>query len=265
MVNMSIPASKLAARLELFALAPFPRVQTGDDVANLVRSVLSDLSLTLYSNDVLILAQKIISKAEGRRVRLDSVEPSPRAEDLAQRTGKDARLVELILRESNEVVRVGRDVIIVEHLNGYVLANAGIDQSNVSENVGSEEALLLPVDPDRSALLLRKRLQELTGVAPAIIINDSWGRAWRRGVVGHAIGVAGLEAVVDQRGRLDLNGRPLRATEVALADELAAAGSLLMGQADEGRPAILVRGLILSESTHGARALMRPRAEDLFR
>lgn len=265
---MKSPATQTVgvdARLELIALARFPRVKHGDDLAQLIVQALEAQAITLRPGDVLGCAQKIISKSEGRRVSLATVEPSARALDLAQRTGKDPRLVELILRESTEVVRVGKEVIIVEHRLGFVLANAGIDQSNVSESGADDEALLLPVDPDRSASALRERLAALTGVTVAVIINDSWGRAWRRGVIGHAIGVAGLDSVVDQRGRLDLNGRRLRATEIAVADELAAAASLVMGQADEGRPVVLIRGLTLAGNGSDAKSLLRPRAEDLFR
>ena len=252
-------------RLELVTLQPFPRIRAGDDLAALIAAACQQMSVSLRAADILVVAQKIISKAEGRLVRLDSVQPSPRAADLAARTGKDPRLVELILRESTEVVRVGVQVIVVEHRLGFVVANAGIDQSNVSDDGGEEEALLLPEDPDRSARGLRDRLCELTQAAPAVIINDSWGRAWRRGVIGQAIGVAGLEAVVDLRGHLDLNGRELKATDVAQADELAAAGSLLMGQANEGAPVVLIRGYAASGADGDSRSLLRPRSEDLFR
>jgi len=253
------------ARLELIALTSIPSIVAGCDLAQIIAAALAHDAIDLRDGDILVIAQKIVSKAEGRRVRLDEVTPTAAALDLARRTHKDPRLVELILRESNEVIRVGREVIIVEHRLGFVLANAGVDQSNVSESGADDEALLLPMDPDGSALALRQRLGALCRIDPAIIINDSWGRAWRMGVVGHAIGVAGLNALVDCRGRRDRNGRLLRATEVALADELAAAGSLLMGQADEGRPVVLVRGLTLRASAGEARALLRPKADDLFR
>lgn len=251
--------------LKILALVPFPDVQSGDDLGKIIAAVLKRSSLHLEPHDVLVVAQKIISKAEGRRVRLDTIVPSSRAVDLAATSAKDPRLVELILRESNHVVREGHGAIIVEHRNGYVLANAGIDQSNVCQGDVDDEALLLPIDPDRSAALLRAEIFDRTGVKPAIVINDSWGRAWRRGVIGTAIGIAGIDAVADLRGRLDLNGRPLKATEVAVADELAAAASLLMGQANEGRPVVLVRGLALPDSSADSRGLLRPRDEDLFR
>jgi coenzyme F420-0:L-glutamate ligase/coenzyme F420-1:gamma-L-glutamate ligase len=252
-------------RVELWPLRPFPKIRPGDDLASLIASALANMSLTLCPGDILVVAQKVISKSEGRIVRLDTVRPSERAVELAARTGKDPRLVELILQESTEVVRVGVQVIVVEHRLGFVVANAGIDQSNVSDDGGEEEALLLPEDPDRSARSLRDELSALTNVTCGLIINDSWGRAWRRGVVGQAIGVAGLQSVVDLRGRRDMNGRELKATDVAQADELAAAGSLLMGQADEGTPIVLIRGFAVSGADGDSRALLRPRSEDLFR
>jgi len=250
---------------QLWPLQPFPRIRPGDDLAALIARALAHMSLALCPGDVLVVAQKVISKSEGRIVRLDSVRPSDRAVELARRTRKDPRLVELILQESTEVVRVGVQVIVVEHRLGFVVANAGIDQSNVSDDGGEEEALLLPINPDRSARLLRDDLSALTTVSCGVIINDSWGRAWRRGVVGQAIGVAGMQSVVDLRGRRDLNGRELKATDVAQADELAAAGSMLMGQADEGTPVVLIRGFVASGPDGDSRALLRPRSEDLFR
>ena len=260
---MKIPPT--VPRVELVALQPFPRVRVGDNLPAFVVAALTQMGLSLRTGDLLVVAQKIVSKAEGRLVHLDSVTPSVRAIELARRTGKDPRLVELILQESIEVVRVGVQVIVVEHRLGFVVANAGIDQSNVSEDGGDEEALLLPDDPDRSARALRGGVHALTGIAPAVIINDSWGRAWRRGVVGTALGVAGLEPVVDLRGRKDMNGRQLKATDVALADELAAAGSLVMGQANEGTPVVLIRGLSYPPGAGDSRTLLRPKSEDLFR
>ena len=229
-------------------------VRAGDDLAALVLTP----GVTPRSDDVLVLAQKIVSKAEGREVRLADVEPGARAEELARETGKDARVVELILQESVRVVRARPNLIIVQHRLGHTMANAGIDQSNVSEH-GDERALLLPLDPDASAAALSARL------GCPVIISDSFGRAWRRGTVGVAIGCAGLPALVDLRGKPDLFGRELHVTLTGFADEIAAAAGLLMGQAAEGQPAVLVRGLRWTAAACPATELVRPAQEDLFR
>jgi coenzyme F420-0:L-glutamate ligase/coenzyme F420-1:gamma-L-glutamate ligase len=255
----------MAARLELIALEGVPLVQPGDDLVELLTAALAANSLALVDGDVLVIAQKIVSKSEDCYVRLADVEPSARALALAEETHKDPRLVELILRESREVVRVRPGVIIVEHRNGYVHANAGIDKSNISHPAGDPRVLLLPRDPDASAAALRQALAERTGIAPQIIINDSAGRAWRNGTVGIAIGTAGLEPVRDQIGERDLCGNVLEVTQPAEADELAAAASLLMGQAAEARPVVLVRGARLRRAECGSGALLRDKAMDLFR
>ncbi len=253
------------ARLELLALGALPLIRAGDALAPLIMSALQREQLSLQTGDVLVVAQKIVSKAEGRSVALAAVTPSRRARSLAQRTGKDARLIELILRESRAVLRVGREVLIVEHRSGFVLANAGVDQSNANEGGDDACALLLPIDADASAQRLRAELAALSGIDVAVLVIDSIGRAWRRGTTGQTLGAAGLPVVVDARGRRDLFGRPLRATDIAVADELAAAASLLMGQADEGRPVVLARGLGARDVGQTARALQRDRREDLFR
>ena len=255
----------MTARLELIALEGFPLVEPGDDLVQLVATALAANGLTLQSGDVLVIAQKIVSKAEGRYVRLAEVTPGARAHELAAQTGKDPRLVELVLRESREVIRARPGVIIVEHRNGYVHANAGIDRSNITHGAEDPRVLLLPEDPDGSAASLRGGLAELTGVAPQVIINDSVGRAWRNGTVGIAIGCSGLLPLHDQVGEGDLFGNVLEVTEPAVADELAAAASLLMGQAAEARPVELARGLALRAGDAGSAALLRDRAMDLFR
>jgi coenzyme F420-0:L-glutamate ligase/coenzyme F420-1:gamma-L-glutamate ligase len=251
--------------LSVTALEGLPEVAAGADLAALLAGAAESAAGSLRENDVLVVAQKIISKAEGRRVRLADIAPSPRAVELASRTGKDPRVVELVLRESREVLRVGREVIIVEDQRGLVLANAGVDQSNVGTD---GDALLLPIDPDASARRLHEHFARSAGVHVAVIIADSLGRAWRLGTIGHAIGAAGLPALVDLRGRADRDGRTLRHSELGLADSLAAAALLTMGEASEGRPAAIVRGLSgLRAAAHatGAAALLRPKATDLFR
>lgn len=249
--------------LTLTALPGIPEVAPGADLAALLHEAVGRAGRRLEAGDVLVIAQKIVSKAEGRLVRLADVTPGARARELARTADRDPRLVELILRESREVLRVKPGVIIVEHRLGHVMASAGIDQSNVP---GTEEsALLLPEDPDASARRLRDALHRRAGVAVGVVINDSFGRAWRNGVAGAAIGVAGMPALVDQRGRADRDGRTLRVTQVAAADELAAAASLVMGQADEGLPAVLARGFPYPGRESAATELMRARAEDLFR
>lgn len=251
-----------SARLELAALAGMPLVRPGDDVARLVVEALAASGLALQSGDVLVVAQKIVSKSENRYVDLSAIEPTERARELAALTGKDARLVEVVLGESREVLRWRKDVLIVEHRLGYVLANAGVDASNVGEN---GRVLLLPENPDRSCQALRAALLERTGVDVGVVINDSWGRAWRLGTVGTALGVSGIASLLDLRGVPDLFGRKLQSTEVAVADELAAAASLLMGQAGEGHPVVLARGFPYARRDGRGSELLRPRPLDLFR
>ncbi len=255
----------MAASLQLTALKDFPLVEPGDDLAVLIHTALSVTGLELQVGDVLVLAQKIVSKAEDRYVRLAQVQPSAEALDLARRADKDPRQAELILRESSEVVRVRPGVVIVEHRQGYVHANAGIDKSNISIDPDDPRVLLLPEDSDRSAMRLRERLTELCGIAPQIIINDSAGRAWRNGTVGIAIGTAGLDPLYNQIGERDIFGNVLEVTEAAVADELAAAASLLMGQAAEASPVVLVRGANLAPAETGSTALLRDKSKDMFR
>jgi coenzyme F420-0:L-glutamate ligase/coenzyme F420-1:gamma-L-glutamate ligase len=236
-------------------------VQAGDDIATKIVSALGASKLHLEDNDVLVIAQKIVSKAEGRLIHLDQVEPSAEAKRRASETEKDPRLVELILRESVTVIRQERNLLITENKLGIVMANAGIDQSNIEAGC----ALLLPEDPDQSAAVLRAALKSELDLDVGVVIADSIGRAWRRGIIGHAIGVAGVEAVIDMRDTHDLHGRELRVTEIALADEIAAAGTLLMGQAQEGIPVVIVRGFSGFENATSAQDLIRPKDLDLFR
>jgi len=241
-------------------------VRSGDDVATLLLQALGRAGLALRDGDVIAIAQKIISKAEGRQVRLADVTPSARAEALAAAVGKDARLVELILRESTAVSRVAPGVLIVRHRLGFTSANAGIDRFNVQTESGEEEAvLLLPLDPDASAAALREALRAATGATVGVVITDSHGRPFRLGTVGVAIGVAGLPALWNRRGEADLYGYRLQHTDVGLADEIAAAAGLLMGQAAEGLPAVLIRGLHLPPTDGRATDLVRPPDLDLYR
>jgi coenzyme F420-0:L-glutamate ligase/coenzyme F420-1:gamma-L-glutamate ligase len=266
--------------LRLFAPEDFPRVRPGDDLAALTAAALDRAAIRLTEGDVLIYAQKVVSKAEGRMVDLATVSPGPAALELATIVAKDPRLVELVLQESKRVVRAAKDVLIVEHRLGFIMANAGIDQSNVADPAAGEHALLLPRDPDGSAVRIREALHALTGCRAGIVISDSFGRPWRLGTVGVAIGCAGTAATLDLRGQPDLFGRPLRVTVVGHADEIASAASLLMGHAREGRPLVLLRGLPaagepgVGETGAGqpagmaaqpASALLRPGAEDLFK
>ena len=254
--------------LTLTAFAGIPLVHSGDDLVALILQSLQQTSIKLEDGDILVIAQKIVSKSEGRYVRLADVKPSERAFQLAAETEKDPRLMELILSESREIVRYRSSVIVAENRQGVVLANAGIDHSNVEEDGGKEQVLLLPLDPDASAANIRKQLQRKTNRNLAVIINDSLGRAWRNGTTGTALGVSGLPALLDLRGRPDLFGEPLQTSEEAIADELSAAASLLQGQAGEGRPVILIRGYdfsgIAMQNT-GTFGLIRPKEKDLFR
>ena len=255
----------MTARLELIPLENFPLVEPGDDLALLIWDSLRANNLALQEGDVLVIAQKIISKAEGRYVRLADVTAGPEALALAERVDKDPRQVELILRESNAVVRVRPGVIIVEHRNGYVHANAGIDKSNIANDIHDPRVLLLPQDPDKSAQALRHALKGRTAIAPQVIINDSMGRAWRNGTVGLAIGTAGLEPLQNQVGEADLFGNTLEVTEPAVADELAAAASLVMGQAAQACPVVLARGAGLAVAEVGSGGLIREKSMDMFR
>ena len=260
--------------LILTPLSGIPLIRRGDNLADLIVKALVENKIALDDNDILVLAQKIVSKSEGRTVNLAAVTPSQRASDLARQTDKDARIVELILRESSEVLRTRPGTIIVEHKLGFVCANAGIDHSNVAPplpegevpGVRAEEwVLLLPAEPDRSAEMIRREIQSKTGKQIGILIIDSHGRAWRLGTIGTAIGISGLPGVVDERGWRDLFGYQLKITVVAAADELAAAASLVMGEAAEGIPAVHVRGFPYAMREGSLKELIRLKDNDLFR
>ena len=252
--------------MTLFPVEQLPLVQPGDDLAALIVDRLHRQGETLQPGDILVIAQKVVSKAEGRLVRLSEVTPSEEAIALAETVNKEPRHVQVILDDSRGVVRVRKGLLVVEQRMGWVCANAGVDRSNVAP--GEEELVaLLPEDADASAERLRARFAELTGVAPAVIINDSHGRAWRIGTVGVCIGCAGLPPVWNQRGMHDLFGYELASSEECIADELAGAASLLMGQSNEGRPVVVIRGYNLPPNTTPAPAvtIQRPAHMDAFR
>lgn len=249
----------------LTAIPNVPMVRPRDDLAALLICACEQNALAPVDGDILVVAQKIVSKAQGRYIDLATVQPSARAQRLAAELHKDPRLIEVILGESRRVVRHRPGVLIVEHRLGFILANAGVDRSNIDPRAGTEPVLLLPHDPDGSAANLLARFAAHFRKTLAVIIIDSWGRAWRHGTVGVALGCAGIPALLDLRGRPDLFGHELRVTQTGFADEIAGAASLLMGQADEGMPAVLVRGLAWSGAAAPAAALIRSPAEDLFR
>jgi coenzyme F420-0:L-glutamate ligase/coenzyme F420-1:gamma-L-glutamate ligase len=251
--------------LSLQALSGVPVVEAGDDIATLILEALARANLALQPGDVVVLAQKIVSKAEGRRIALAGIAPSACAIEIAAASDKDPRVVELILAESTEVLRVRPGAVIVAHRLGFVAANAGIDQSNIGNDERDGHVLLLPLDPDATCRRLRAELAARTGIDVAVLIIDSIGRAWRTGTIGTAIGVAGMPGLLDLRMKPDLFGRPLKTSELGLADELASAASLVMGQADEGRPIVLARGVPYARRDGSASELIRPREMDLFR
>lgn len=256
----------MSDKLEISVLPNFPLVEPGDDLVPMIQASLAEAGLELESGDCLVLAQKVISKSENRYAYFKDVTPGPEAIELSEKVKKDPCLVQLILDESKEVVKHRPGAVIVEHRLGYVHANAGIDQSNIAIDPDNHRVLLLPVDPDKSAQALRQALQKATGIDHLnIVISDSAGRAWRNGIMGFAIATAGFEPVVDEIGKKDLFGRALEVTQIAVADELAAAASLLMGQADNAAPVILIRGAKLQPSDKGSKGLIRAKEQDLFR
>jgi coenzyme F420-0:L-glutamate ligase/coenzyme F420-1:gamma-L-glutamate ligase len=254
----------LRPSLTFTALEGIPEIEPGASLESLLVEALARDDIKLADRDVLVLCQKIVSKAENRYVDLNTIEPSERARQLAAKCVKDARFVELVLRESTEVIRCVKDVLIVRHRLGFVVANAAIDQSNIP---GAEHrALLLPSDPDASAARLRRVLHQRLGINVAVLVSDSFGRPWRLGVCGTCIGCAGLKPLLDMRGKLDRFGRALKVTQIAAADEIVAGATFVMGEADEGRPAVIVSGVPEAYflEPESARALIRPSSQDLF-
>jgi coenzyme F420-0:L-glutamate ligase/coenzyme F420-1:gamma-L-glutamate ligase len=257
----------MTPQIILTALPGIPLVRPGDDLAALILEGLKRSDLSLQDGDLMVVAQKVVSKSEGRLINLAEIEPSQAAIRLARETNKDPRLVEVILKDTNQVLRKREGLIVVEHRLGFVCANAGVDHSNVEgkgDNRG-EWVSMLPEDPDASARKLRQRLQDETGANIGVLVIDSHGRAWRMGTVGVAIGVAGLPSLLDLRGRPDLFGYILQITQVGLADELAAAASILMGQANEGLPVVHIRGLPYDLGEGSLDEIIRPKELDMFR
>ena len=252
-------------QLNIFALEKIPLIIPGDNLAKIIFNALKKSKLVIQDGDVFVIAQKIVSKAENRYVTLSEILPSKKASVLAQKTDKDPRLVELILRESKKVVRFRKGVIVVENKLGFIHANAGIDRSNIESDSLNPRVLLLPKNPDLSAQQLQKELSKFLRKKVGVIINDSTGRAWRNGIVGIAIGCSGVSVLSDLRGKKDLYGRTLEVTEVGIADELASSASILMGQSNEGLPVVIIQGLKLSNDKRGSKALLRLAKDDLFR
>lgn len=241
-----------------------PLIKTGDHLPQIIIEAIDRTGGTLQDGDILVITSKIVSKAEGRWVRLQDVIPSELDIEIARECEKDPREVAVIMSEATRVSRLRKNVLIVEHRLGYVCANAGVDHSNTAE--GEDWRLLLPYDPDRSAREIRECIRDLTGKIVGVILSDSHGRPFRMGTVGIAVGSSGLPALRDLRGQPDLFGTPLRVTQTGFADELAAGAGLVLGQANEGIPVVIIRGLIFpQDEVSGAADLVRPRELDLFR
>ena len=248
--------------IRIMGLETIPIVEEGDDIGALICEAAEREGVGIRDGDIVVISHIIVSRAEGRVVNLSGVVPSEFAKNVAEATGKDPRLVEVVLRESRSIARMGDGHLICETKHGFVCANAGVDRSNVP---GEDRVALLPEDPDASARRIRERIRELTGRDVAVIISDTHGRPLRRGTINVAIGISGLEPIWDRRGDVDLFGYTLKVTQVAVADELASAAELAMGQADEGIPVVIIRGYPYRPSDEAtARELIRPREQDLF-
>jgi len=246
--------------IRIIGVPGLPEIEAGDDLPSLIARAAREASIEISEGDILVVAQKIVSKAEGRTVQLSSIEPSHLAREWAEAYGKDARMIEVVLRESKRIVRMERGLMISETHHGFVCANAGVDASNVADDV----VTLLPKDSDLSARRIRAMLEESFGVRVAVIISDTFGRPWREGIANVAIGVAGIAPLIDYRGQLDSHGRPLRVTVIAAGDELASAAELVM-QKSAGVPVVIIRGFDYSAREASARELIRPAENDLFR
>jgi coenzyme F420-0:L-glutamate ligase/coenzyme F420-1:gamma-L-glutamate ligase len=246
--------------IQIIGLAGIGEVEAGDDLGQLILEGARHCGLKILDKVIIVIAQKVVSKAEGRAVRLETITPSEVAREWARRYDKDPRMVEVVLGESRRIVRMERGIIIAETRHGFICANAGVDASNVAEDV----VTLLPEDPDRSARQIKERIERDTGARVAVIISDTFGRPWREGITNVAIGLAGIAPLVDYRGQIDSHGRPLRVTIIAVADELAAAAELVM-QKTAGVPVAIIRGFDYDARAASSRALVRPPENDLFR
>jgi len=252
------------SKITLTAVQNIPEINPGDDVASIINQCLENQRYDIKNNDVLVIAQKIISKSEDRFVDLKIVEPSDKAFKLSKEINKDPRLVELILKESNQIIRASKGILVVEHKLGHILANAGIDRSNVGRT--DDQVLLLPKDPDASARNIKNYFENAFKIKLGVLITDSIGRAWRLGTTGHALGSSGIRTLIDMRGKeYDRDGRLLQTTVIGVADQIASASTLLMGESSEGTPAVIIRGLDLCDDSDTVNNLIRPAEEDLFR
>jgi coenzyme F420-0:L-glutamate ligase/coenzyme F420-1:gamma-L-glutamate ligase len=251
--------------LEIIGVTGIPLIKKGDKLAELILKAIQEMDIKFKINDVLVVAETVVAKAEGHFIHLHELEPSSEALKLADKTGKDPKIVEAIIQESVEVIKVGPDFIISETQHGFVCANAGIDESNVDDGLATP----IPVNPDKSAAIIRDKIKKHTNKEVVVIISDTQGRAFREGAVGVAIGISGLEPLWDRSGEKDLYNRELKTTAIAVADELSAASSIVMGQADEGIPVVLIRGVKYPESlkneSTSIKSLIRPKKFDVFR
>lgn len=252
-------------KLEIIGVTGIPLLKKGDHLDEILLKAISDMDLKIQEGDVLVIAETAVAKAEGNIIKLEYMEPGATAMELASKTGKDPELVEAILQESEEVIKVGPDFIISETKHGFVCANAGIDESNVEEGLATP----IPRNPDKIASEIRSKIQNITDAETAVIISDTQGRAFREGAIGVAIGISGMDPLWDRSGEKDLYGKELKTTNIAVADELASAASVVMGQADEGIPIVLIRGVnypeYLKNDSANIKPLIRPKKYDVFR
>lgn len=251
--------------IRIIGIENIPIVKEGNDIADLILNAMDNEDLKVENGDIFVIAETIISKAEGNKINLESIKPSLKAMEIAEKTGKDPKLVEAIIQESNEILKVGPDFIISETKHGFVCANAGIDESNVENGMATP----IPDDPDKSASIIREKIEKAANKEVVVIVSDTQGRAFREGAIGTAIGISGMNPLWDRKGEKDLYGRELQTTSIAVADELASAASILMGQADEGIPVVIIRSVeytkILKDNNATSKSLVRPKKYDVFR
>ncbi|MGF7117750.1 coenzyme F420-0:L-glutamate ligase [Methanobacterium oryzae] len=251
--------------IRIIGIENIPIIKKSDDIADLILTAMDDENIKVENGDIFVIAETVISKAEGNKIDLESIKPSLKAMELAEKTGKDPKLVEVIIQESNEILKVGHDFIISETKHGFICANAGIDESNVENGMATP----IPDDPDKSASIIREKIEKTTDKEIVVIVSDTQGRAFREGAIGTAIGISGMSPLWDRKGEKDLYGRELQTTSIAVADELASAASILMGQADEGIPVVIIRSVgytkTLKDNNATSKSLIRPKKYDVFR